>query len=71
MSRSDLIPAIFSIKFREAKKLGGHNRSVDPSAPSILQPRVRIPSTTFVLDFHLYLDCGVKRTNINKKIGPF
>ena len=57
------------------------NSSVDSSAPSILPPRVRVPSTPsmlfqFIL-FKLYicqLNSNVKRTKINKKeagITPF
>ena len=47
---------------------GCHHSSVDLSAPTILLPRVRVPSTQSTL-FHLlylYYICHVKITKINK-----
>ena len=48
--------------------------SVDSSAPTILPPRVRVPSTPSML-LSIYIDlCHVEKTKINKKearIGPF
>ena len=52
----------------------GHHSSVVSSAPTILQPWVRIPSTPSMLFFNLYWNCNEKRTKINKQeaeIGPF
>ena len=47
---------------------------MDSSAPSILPPRVRVPSTPSML-LSIYIDlCHVEKTKINKKeagIGPF
>ena len=40
--------------------------SVDPSAPTILQPWVRIP-TQHLCFFNLHINSGVKRTKLNKK----
>ena len=48
---------------RERTKIQGQS-SVDMSAPNILRPRVRIPSTAYM---YLYLNCDVKRTNILKR----
>ena len=42
------------------------NSTVNPSAPTIAWPRVRIPSTTNII-FNLYYNCDVNRTIINKK----
>ena len=49
--------------------LGGRHRSVVSSAPTILQPRVRIPSSPSTLFFSklYYLNCIEKITKINKK----
>ena len=41
--------------------------SVVSSAPSILRPQVRIPSTPSMHFFNLYRNCNDKRTKINKK----
>ena len=39
---------------------------VDPSAPTILQPRIQIPSTTSTLQLYNFnLNCNVKKTKIN------
>ena len=49
--------------------------SVDPSAPTILRPRVRIPSTNLCLTFfNLNFNCNVKKDENKHKdagIGPF
>ena len=76
--------ALFMEHFRSPKWvlfLGCCHSSVDSSAPSIMLPQVRVPSTPSMLfsiyiKFKLYncnLNWNVKRTNINKKrpIGPF
>ena len=45
------------------------NLSVDLSAPSILTPRVRVPSTASML-LSIYIDWShVEKTKINKKAG--
>ena len=53
---------------------GGRHSSVDSSTPTILPPRVRVPSTPSML-LSIYVDlCHVEKTKINKKgarIGPF
>ena len=47
--------------------LGCHDSSVDSSAPSILTPQVRVPSTPSTL-LPIYIDFyHVEKTNINKK----
>ena len=51
-------------------KISGHHSSVVLSVPTILRPRVRIPSTPSMLFFNLYRwNCiwNEKRTKINKK----
>ena len=52
---------------------GCRHSSVDSSAPSILLPRVQVPSTPSML-LSIYIDlCHEEKTKINKKagIGPF
>ena len=53
---------------------GGHHSSVVSSAPTILQPRVRIPSTPSML-FQFVLLKLYRENNENKQkeagIGPF
>ena len=46
---------------------GGRHSSVDSSTPTILPPRVRVPSTPSML-LSNYIDlCHVEKTKINKK----
>ena len=52
---------------------GCRHSSVDSSAPSILLPRVQVPSTPSMF-LSIYIDlCHEEKTKINKKagIGPF
>ena len=52
-----------SIKMR---KSGGRHSSVDPSAPTVLQPQVRIPSF-YQIRFELW--CGKDENKSKKRLG--
>ena len=58
---------------KNRRHMGCRHSSVEQSAPTILPPRVRIPSKPSKLLFHLQSNlcyichCIVKRTKINKK----
>ena len=58
-------------------KVACRHSSVDSSVPSILPPRVRVPSTPSMLFFNLYLsfelECEKNEKNKQKEaeIGPF
>ena len=54
---------------------GGRHSSVEWSAPTILQPRVRIPSTIFTLYFYQFkFELYYEKDEVKRKvvgIGPF